>query len=99
MESETAQELMEIQSALQEELDIKSEMNCDLDESGKTGDTCTTFKRPLSCSKCGKAFTSKWKLECHERIHTGEKPFICSECDYKCSDPSAMKRHKRIHTG
>ena len=73
MESETAQELMEIQSALQEELDIKSEMNCDLDEFGTTGDTCTTFKRPLSCSKCGKAFMSKWKLECpstQERNHS-----------------------------
>ena len=57
MESETAQELMEIQSALQEELAIKSESNCD--EAGMTGDRCSTFKRPMSCSKCGKVFTSK----------------------------------------
>ena len=35
MESETDQELMEIQSALQEELAIKSKINCDADEPGK----------------------------------------------------------------
>ena len=64
---------MEIQSVLLEELAIKSEINCD--ESGKTSDRCNTFKRPMSCSKCGMPFTSKSKLNCHERIHTGEKPF------------------------
>ena len=57
MESKTAQKLMEIQSALQEELAIKSEIN--FDEPRKTGDRCNTFKRPMSCSKCGKALQSK----------------------------------------
>ena len=36
MESETAQELMEIQSALQEELTFKSEINCDPKRSSAT---------------------------------------------------------------
>ena len=53
MESETAQELMGIESALQEEHTIKSEFRCDPDELGNTADECTIFKRPLSCSKCG----------------------------------------------
>ena len=96
MESETAQELMEIQSALQEELAIKSEINCD--EPGKTGYRCNTFKRPMSCSKCGKAFTSKSKLDCHERIHTGEKPFSCSKCEKKFSRSQHLKAHERTHT-
>ena len=96
MESETTQELMEIQSALQEELAIKSEINCD--EPGKTGDRCNTFKRPMSCSKCGKAFTSKRKLDCHERIHTGEKPFSCSKCEKNFSRFHHLKSHERIHT-
>ena len=76
MEPKTTQELMEIQSALEGEAALKSEFTCDPDESGKIGDHCTTFKRPLSCSKCGKAFTSKWKLDCHERTHTDEKKLI-----------------------
>ena len=68
MKSKTTQELKVIQSALQEELAIKSEINCD--EPGKTGDRCNTFKRPMSCSICGKAFTFKSQMDCHERIHT-----------------------------
>ena len=49
MESETAQKLMEIQSASQkEELAIESAINCD--EPGETGDRCSTFKRPMTCS-------------------------------------------------
>ena len=55
MEPETVQELMETQSALEEQ----RESSCDLDEPGKTGGKCNTFKRPLSCNKCGKAFITK----------------------------------------
>ena len=63
MEPETAQELMEIQSSLQEKLAIKSEYSYYSDESGKTADSHPTFKRPPSCSKCGKVFTTISKLE------------------------------------
>ena len=83
MEPETAQELMEIQSSLQEKLAIKSEYSYYSDESGKTADSHPTFKRPPSCSKCGKVFTTISKLECHDRIHTGEKLFSCSKCEKK----------------
>ena len=96
MESETTQEPMEIQSVLLEELAIKSEISCD--ESGKTSDRCNTFKRPMSCSKCAKAFTSKSKLDCHERIHTGERPFSCFKCDKTFSRAGHLKTHERIHT-
>ena len=88
---------MEIQSVLLEELAIKSEINCD--ESGKTSDRCNTFKRPMSCSKCGMPFTSKSKLNCHERIHTGEKPFSSSKCGKTFSQAGHLKSHERIHTG
>ena len=84
---------MDNQRALEGQAVMKSEFtSCDPDESRRTEGNCTTYKKPLSCSTCGKAFPSKSRLECHER--TGENPFSCSECDYKCSDPSAMKRHK-----
>ena len=98
MEPETAQEPMEIESALQEELAIKSEFSYDPDESEKTGDSCPTFKRPLSCCKLGKAFTTKQKLDCYGRIHTGEKPFICSKCDMAFTQAANLKTHERIHT-
>ena len=57
MEPETAQEPMEIESALQEELAIKSEFSYDPDESEKTGNSCPTFKRPLSCCHSVKHLT------------------------------------------
>ena len=80
MEPEAAQELMEIQSALQGELAIKTVLSY---EPGKRGDRCITFKRPLSCSKCGKAFTTKSKFDGHERIYTSEKLLCYSKCDKK----------------
>ena len=95
---ETAQELLEMPTELQGELAIRSEMS-DPDVSEKTGDSCPTFKRPLSCSKRGKAFTTRSKLDCHERIHTGEKPFSCSKCEKTFSQTGSLKTHERIHTG
>ena len=86
---------MEIQSTFQTALADKNDLNYDSDESGKTKDT---FKRPLSCLKCSKAFSSKWKFDCHERIHTGKKPFSCSQCEKKLSQPVHLKTHERIHT-
>ena len=83
---------MEIQSALKGELTNNGGPK-------KIADQCTTFKRPPSCSKCGKAFTTKRGLDCHERIHTGEKPFSCSFCDKKFSQAGHLKTHERIHIG
>ena len=99
MEPERTQDLMEVQSELhQRELAIKSELVCDPGESGKADDNYAIFKRPLSCSKCGKAFTTKSALDYHERIHTGEKPFSCSKCDKTFTQAGNLKTHERIHT-
>ncbi|KAH3897445.1 hypothetical protein DPMN_021633, partial [Dreissena polymorpha] len=32
------------------------------------------------CSFCGKDFPSRYKLETHIRVHTGERPFECNNC-------------------
>ena len=97
MDDNTTQELMEIQSALEMEHTLKSEFNCDTDNSGKKKNEFTTFKKPLSCFECGKAFISTSKLKIHERIHTGEKPFSCSKCDKAFRESGDLKKHERIH--
>ena len=80
------------------QLTIESEFSNDPDKSRKTGVKCTTFKMPLSCSQCGKAFTTKSKLDCHARIHTNERPFSCLKCDYRCTTSGNLMTHERIHT-
>ena len=87
----------ELQSALNTLPNIKSEVSCKTDKSEMTSKRAT-FKKPISCSKCGKSFTSRKNLNTHERIHTGEKPFCCSKCDKKFSQATHLKTHERIHT-
>ena len=96
---ETTQELMEIQSGLEMEHTLKSEFNCDTDNSREKKNKFTTSKKPLSCFECGKAFISTSKLKFHERIHNGEKPFQCSQCVKKFSQAAHLKTHERTHTG
>ena len=98
MEEEAYKKLMEIQSALKDVPVIKSYIDHKTKDPQMTGNG-PTFKKPISCSKCGKSFMSTSKLKLHERIHTGEKPFHCSQCDYKCSRANELKRHDRAHMG
>lgn len=57
--------------------------------------------RPLNtfmCEICGKLFTSKQKLQCHLRIHTGEKPFKCGSCEASFRYLRAKKHHEESHS-
>ena len=72
-------ELLEIQSALDNEAIVKNELIYETDEpSGNV----PTFKKPFTCNKCGKIFISKSKLDCHERIH--------KVCKLNCNGPSSL---------
>ena len=97
MEDETYKEFMEIQSALNDVPVIKSEINYKTEDPQMTGNG-PNFKKPISCSKCGKSFMSTSKFKLHERIHTGEKPFSCSKCEKTFSQAGHLKTHERIHT-
>ncbi|XP_053302016.1 gastrula zinc finger protein XlCGF57.1 isoform X1 [Pleuronectes platessa] len=60
---------------------------------------CTTDKKPLNCSECGKRFSRMYYLKAHMTAHTGEEPFSCSECDKRFTLKEHLKSHLKIHTG
>lgn len=46
------------------------------------------------CKKCGKGYTNKHALYCHERYDCSlEKHLKCSYCPYKSSRAYNMKKH------
>nr|XP_060616429.1 zinc finger protein 391-like [Anolis sagrei ordinatus] len=54
--------------------------------------------KPFKCSDCGKSFTGKRQLTCHQATHTGETPFQCSECGKAFSQKLRLTFHQRIHS-
>ena len=80
MEDDTYYEdLMAIQDALKEEEEV---------ESWKTKNDSTTFKKPFTCSTCGKAFTILSCLKAHEKTHLAKTQFSC---------PQSVKRSSHIN--
>ncbi|XP_044028253.1 zinc finger protein 569-like [Siniperca chuatsi] len=64
----------------------------------KSGLRCSTGKKPLSCSECGKRFGCKGNLKRHIRIHTGEKPFSCSVCFRGFAQARYLSQHMAVHS-
>ncbi|KAM4724877.1 uncharacterized protein FYW61_013165 isoform 2-T2 [Anableps anableps] len=85
--------------------DLKLELNPRADDETGNGKVhvnctgCSTCKKPLNCSVCGKRFGFKGQLKAHMRSHTGEKPYKCPIC-WKCfSWNGGLQKHVKIHTG
>ena len=55
--------------------------------------------KPFKCRYCGKCFTYKCGVQCHERLHTGEKPYTCPQCPAAFIQLSQLSSHMRTHTG
>uniref|UniRef100_A0A5K4FEE8 C2H2-type domain-containing protein n=1 Tax=Schistosoma mansoni TaxID=6183 RepID=A0A5K4FEE8_SCHMA len=51
----------------------------------------------LSCSQCGKRFSSKENLKRHTNVHSGLKPYICSICRQAYSRTSERSRCMKKH--
>ncbi|GFO02203.1 Zinc finger protein 84 [Plakobranchus ocellatus] len=50
------------------------------------------------CPTCGLSFSTKQKLERHERgSHTGEKPFQCTECSCRFAMKCDLAAHMKVH--
>ncbi|KAJ0070509.1 hypothetical protein NL108_013119 [Boleophthalmus pectinirostris] len=62
-----------------------------------TGEGAESSKH--KCSICKEIFVSKYKLQSHRRVHTGEEPLSCSVCKKEFPVISHLKRHMRTHTG
>ncbi|XP_021500201.1 Krueppel-like factor 17 [Meriones unguiculatus] len=61
----------------------------------------SSISRPHVCSfNCGKSYTKRSHLVCHERKHRGVKPYVCDweGCTWSFFRSDELGRHRRIHT-
>eukprot|EP00808_Paulinella_micropora_P022359 g15806.t1 len=56
-------------------------------------------RKIFKCTMCAQAFSRRYMLTEHTRIHTKEKPYGCPYCDSAFTQLSHWSRHVKIHTG
>ncbi|XP_037553703.1 zinc finger protein 665 [Nematolebias whitei] len=47
---------------------------------------------------CRKGFSSKYRMDIHRRVHTGEKPYACTTCQKTYKRRDYLLNHMRTHT-
>lgn len=55
------------------------------------------IKPKLNCFRCGKTFGSKWNLDRHIVLHTGNHKYICTLCGRRCVTKDNFEGHLNMH--
>ncbi|KAI3381759.1 hypothetical protein SNEBB_001894 [Seison nebaliae] len=55
-------------------------------------------KKTHICPFCYKAYSRKYGLKIHLRVHTGYKPLQCTFCGRAFGDPSNLNKHVKLHS-
>jgi hypothetical protein len=51
--------------------------------------------KPFQCEACESTFVTKYDLENHARVHSGEKPYVCTHCGSQFAKATNLAVHKR----
>ena len=53
----------------------------------------------IICGVCKKRFKTKYLLNVHKRVHSGENPYKCDICAKNFTLKASVKLHMLVHSG